>query len=350
MNNKETVSVEVVKPLLEIARDKGRDTAELTAALGFPCNPLDPGGTRARAIDLKLYCRLLQKVSIIAQGKLFGLAGDDNDPCRGFRLMCYSILHAPNLGEAIERAVEFYQLYGDPAWRFSLRRTGEDAAIAFPTGDGDTPLPFGNTRNLWLWHRFWAWLSGQYIELTAADFINRPRSSIETYQRYFKTRLNFEQSENALHFSQRYLDSPIVQTEDSLRDFLDTMPYQLIAMPWDTMDSLTAKVRFIIGCDFTKELPGIQEISSILHISPATLRRKLRREGTTFQQIKNDTRREAAIAYLSRPDVSINTSAYLLGFVDPSAFSRSFKKWTGMPPGAYRKRYLKHQTNMESCK
>ena len=71
-------------------------------------------------------------------------------------------------------------------------------------------------------------------------------------------------------------------------------------------------------------------------MSAPTLRRRLKREGTTFQQLKDQCRREAAQEYLARADLSINAVASQLGFTDPSAFHRSFKKWTGQTPGEYR--------------
>ena len=71
-------------------------------------------------------------------------------------------------------------------------------------------------------------------------------------------------------------------------------------------------------------------------MSAPTLRRRLKKEGTTFQQLKDECRRDASMGYLSNPDLSINAVAALMGFTDPSAFHRSFKKWTGLTPGEYR--------------
>ena len=100
--------------------------------------------------------------------------------------------------------------------------------------------------------------------------------------------------------------------------------------------SLVTRVRAMIGHDFSEGFPSFESISDALHVSAPTLRRRLKREGTTFQQLKDDCRREAACEYLKQPDLSVTAVAVQLGFTDPSAFHRSFKKWTGMTPGAYR--------------
>ncbi len=73
-----------------------------------------------------------------------------------------------------------------------------------------------------------------------------------------------------------------------------------------------------------------------LHMSPQTLRRHLSEEGSSFQELKDHLRRDLAIYHLGRSDLSIQDIAEQLGFSEPSAFHRAFKKWTGLTPGAYR--------------
>jgi AraC-like DNA-binding protein len=73
-----------------------------------------------------------------------------------------------------------------------------------------------------------------------------------------------------------------------------------------------------------------------MNINPQTLRRRLRDEGCDYRQIKNELIRDMAIGYLTREDLEIKEIAYLLGFSEPSAFIRSFRKWTDTTPGSYR--------------
>jgi AraC-like DNA-binding protein len=101
-------------------------------------------------------------------------------------------------------------------------------------------------------------------------------------------------------------------------------------------DNLSAQVKAMIGHDFSEGFPSFDMISSALAMSAPTLRRRLKREGTTFQQLKDEARCEAAKLCLNRHDLSINELALQMGFTDPSAFHRSFKKWTGQTPGQFR--------------
>jgi AraC-like DNA-binding protein len=84
-------------------------------------------------------------------------------------------------------------------------------------------------------------------------------------------------------------------------------------------------------------MPGARDVASALNMSARTLHRRLTQEGTSFQQIKDNFRTALARHYLGRPELSIDAIATLMGFQDNSAFYRSFRKWTGMSPGEYRR-------------
>ena len=71
---------------------------------------------------------------------------------------------------------------------------------------------------------------------------------------------------------------------------------------------------------------------------PTTLRRRLEAEGTSYQGIKDELRRDAAIHHLCHSSLSIADIGSLLGFQEPSAFHRAFKKWSSVQPGEYRTR------------
>lgn len=82
--------------------------------------------------------------------------------------------------------------------------------------------------------------------------------------------------------------------------------------------------------------PSQQQIASALCVSNRTLQRKLREEGTSFKELLRDTRMQLARRYLRSPGRSVVETAYLLGFSEPSTFSRAFKRWTGVAPAQYR--------------
>lgn len=80
----------------------------------------------------------------------------------------------------------------------------------------------------------------------------------------------------------------------------------------------------------------MEVIAVKLGFSRQTLFRKLKAEGVTFEKVLDELRHKLALDYLSGKKVSVNETAYLVGFSDPAAFSRAFKRWTGASPRTMR--------------
>jgi AraC-like DNA-binding protein len=81
---------------------------------------------------------------------------------------------------------------------------------------------------------------------------------------------------------------------------------------------------------------SIETIAAKLSTSRQTLYRNLKGEGVTFEQVLDELRHRMALSYLGGKRVSVNETAYLVGFSDPASFSRAFKRWTGKSPRAWR--------------
>ena len=75
-----------------------------------------------------------------------------------------------------------------------------------------------------------------------------------------------------------------------------------------------------------------QSLAAALNVTPRTLQRRLREEGTTYNALLEEVRRELATHYVRQSERSINEITCLLGFSEPSNFTRAFKRWTGSTP------------------
>jgi AraC-like DNA-binding protein len=109
--------------------------------------------------------------------------------------------------------------------------------------------------------------------------------------------------------------------------------------------SLTSELQLLLDNRIKDGLPTIEQAAEYLHLTKRTLNRKLKDEGTSFQQIKDIVRRDRAINYLTRHPLCVATVAEKVGFSDPAVFSRAFKTWTGLPPREYRAKHAQYETS-----
>jgi AraC-like DNA-binding protein len=88
------------------------------------------------------------------------------------------------------------------------------------------------------------------------------------------------------------------------------------------------------------QYPQLTQIAAMFNVSTRTYRRRLQKEGTTFQALLDQTRLELAQHQLVRSDISIAAIAHALGFSDASNFRRAFIQWSGISPSRWRKSHL----------
>ena len=95
-------------------------------------------------------------------------------------------------------------------------------------------------------------------------------------------------------------------------------------------------VRRILAEELQRGVPSLDVVASRLATSERTLRRRLEGEGTTFRALLDETRAELARVYVADARMPLAEVAFMLGFSEPSAFHRAFKRWTKTTPAAFR--------------
>ncbi|SEN39078.1 AraC-type DNA-binding protein [Pseudomonas sp. ok272] len=311
------------------ARRMGRDYSALLQRLAISPELLDE--PRAR-IAPEQFTALVQGLWQVLDDEYLGLAITPSK--RGtFAMMCHAVIHCRNLDKALSRGFLFYSLFPD-APRLTLSLEGERVRLSLDDSQLNDPEHFLTECLLVIWHRFASWLIGQRIRLEQACFSYPKPAHGAEYELLFPCRQVFGAEHSALLFHSRYLAMPLLQDERTLKHFLERSPADLLSRP-DDGDSLASRLRRLLSRD-SAHWPDLEAAAAHLHISPQTLRRHLHEEGSSFQELKDELRRDIAIYHLNRADLSLQQIAEQLGFSEPSAFHRAFKKWTGLTPGAYR--------------
>ena len=326
-----TVSDHFVKAALSGAKKLGYNTTQMLLQAGIEPDLMLQQGARVTG---KQYTQLMQIIWATMQDEYMGFATSKSKPGT-FATMCYLTIHCNTLESVFKRADAFYNLFDKPV-SMALSRNGEQAHLTIVYEETlDDPYHFLQESLLVIWHRLSCWLTGKRIVLDQVSFNYPEPEHIEEYKHLFHCPLTFNQPCTQLTFNTRYLNETIIRDEPELKEFLKSSPANLLGKP-DDYNSYTSQIRQQIGRDLRDELPDFETVSSELNLSPQTLRRRLKEENTSYQEIKDNIRRDQSIYHLSRQDFSINEIADLVGFTEPSTFHRAFKKWTGLTPGAYR--------------
>jgi AraC-like DNA-binding protein len=100
----------------------------------------------------------------------------------------------------------------------------------------------------------------------------------------------------------------------------------------------------VVGARIEVILPGdasTEAVAAALHMSARTLQRRLEDEGARFSEVLDAVRERLARSLVLDPALPLAEAGYRLGFSDAATFSRAFKRWTGLPPGAFRQRRVR---------
>jgi len=326
-----TITNHFVIGAVEGARRIGLDVNNILLSAGLTPAVLEQPQARVSADK---YTKLIQTLWLEMKDEFMGFG---ERPCKlgAFATMSYAVIHCKNLEQLFKRSTLFYSLITDsPGLRIEL--TDNDAILRLIHDENmQDHNHFMSNALLMIWHRFACWTVGKYIPLKFAKF-NYPEPEFsQEYNYLYHCPLKFDASAIELVFHKKYLDLPIVQTEQSLDQFLINSPAELLAKPGND-DSATAHIRGILSQGDLVDFPDFETIAQHLNSTPQTLRRRLKEEGSSYQEIKDDIRRDAAIYFLGQRQLNINQIAEKIGFSEPSTFHRAFKKWTGVTPGAYR--------------
>jgi AraC-like DNA-binding protein len=327
-----TISICFVAAALQSVRDRGLNADEMLSNVGLASSLLQVPQARVSA---KHYGALWRNIALALDDEFFGQ--DSRRMKSGsFAMLCHAAVACKTLGQALERSLRFYSLILDDISGTLVREATEARIVLHERVAGAGQRVFAHELLLLMLYGVSCWLVGRRIPILRAEYsFPEPAHSAE-YRLMYCADLRFERPNTAIAFEAGYLDLPVQQNERSIKEFLRTAP-ESILLKYKNGSSLSARVRRRLRQFEPGEVPDFEDLAGELNLAPATMRRRLHEEGTSYQSIKDQLRRDLAIGYLSHTDRSVMEIALELGFSERSAFHRAFRKWTGASPGEFRR-------------
>ena len=138
-----------------------------------------------------------------------------------------------------------------------------------------------------------------------------------------------------VEFPKEYLAFPIITANYEIQTLLINQMNEL-QNPNELPGSLSKRIfNYLITNSYLYSL-SIEAVAENFNVSVRTLQRKLKGEGVSYVQIVEEVRKSLAIHYMQNGTSSVKEISSILGYAEPSAFVRAFKKWTGKTPTDFR--------------
>lgn len=187
---------------------------------------------------------------------------------------------------------------------------------------------------------FRAWFKERRSEIEVSFMHDEPVDSAEYARTFAPARVVFSAAFDGFSFDRERLGTCLHSADSRLHGVIQKLAEQMLAaLP--RVQSTTVDVRRLLTEELATGNPGATHIARRLGLSTRTLGRKLEREGTTFKDLLDETRKQLALQYVGGHDFSLSEVAVLLGFSQTAAFHRAFRRWTGQTPLQYRRRRLR---------
>ncbi|WP_286237517.1 AraC family transcriptional regulator [Neptuniibacter halophilus] len=327
-----SISIHFARTLVAAANRHGLDPQPLLRHAGLNEQMLENPGLRITPDQLSRMMQAMWQQS------------DDEFMCMGsrpsrhgvFTLMAKQAVRCRNLRQVYHHLQHFYNLVAE-AINLELEITEDEVRfymdLTDPSQDPDNIL---REFLLLLWHRFPSWLIGQLVPLKSVSVNFAEPVNQAEHRLMYPCRVDYNQSRCALVFGTELLDEPVVQTPRTLSAYLRRAPLDWFKRQ-AYYQTYTRRVMDFFEQNQNLAEASMEHVAEALHLTTRTLRRKLGEEGTSFQALKDEVRRDAAIHYLSQPAIPISQISQQLGFSEPNAFTRAFKNWTGVSPSLYRR-------------
>ncbi len=249
-------------------------------------------------------------------------------PPGAFGIVEYVCRSASTLGDALRQWVRYLNLLDD-AVEVALETDGDRACLRV-VRESEAPAPASHELCFALVAQYARKLVSAPLRFTTVELAHTAPDDVAAYRAWFDAPVRFGAGETQLVLPRAALDHALTSSDPALLAILTRAADDLTRRTADD-PSMAAQVARVLRDLLRDDAGNIDVVAKRLGMTSRSLQRRLKDEGTSFQAVRDATRQELARRYLDAR-LSIAEISFLLGFSEPSAFFRAFKRWTGLTP------------------
>jgi AraC-like DNA-binding protein len=333
-----TVAASVVTDMLQYLAERGVSTSDALAASGIDAT--FPVSSDDRVAGSKV--ERLWRIAIERTGDtVIGLHMAETYNPGALDILGYVILSCRTVGEVLEKFARYARLLND-GMRVEMIRERRVAFCRCTFVEGvDNYLLRAPEQAI---DATWGGVARELrrlavLPLTAQAVWFRhapPRAAdLAEYERVIGAPLRFGAPEDRFIVPTSHLEQPLRSANPALLHVFEQHAEASLGAV-EREESRANQVARLLSQKLRGSVPALEDIARELAMSARNLQRSLREAGTSYQTLLDEVRRDLAIRHLANPATSTGQVGFLLGFSEPSAFHRAFRRWTGKAPSAFR--------------
>lgn len=282
---------------------------------------------------IERWMQLLDRAALHLNDPLLGLHLGQTVTPRHLGVLGYVLLACPNLAAALQRLDRYQRLVYDVTPM--TRREGNGYVELVWGAEQGRPGALTDETSITTLVQFCRSLTPEPLIPLRVQFINPAPPDFQPYLDYFGCPVLYCQDETVVRLNIGDLALPLKTADPGLIEIMERQADQLLEqLPQGK--AVIEQVRKATARLLHSGEPNIEQVAASLCCAPRTAQRRLQAAGSSFRQELAWVRRQMAEAYLRDPRLNVADIALLLGYSEHSAFSRSYKEWTGITPQQWR--------------
>lgn len=320
-------------PLFKAFEDLGGEPEEILRKRGMSLENMS--GTAV--IDQTLELEIISDAIDMCQDPLFGIKVGSQVSFTSYGTYAMLLMSAPKFEDALKVGAEFQDLsllfshmtlHFDKDW-VELRYTLPESSGALRSFIADRDL------------------IGTYIFVR--EFIVNPKDVLigagtarpkpegrylNEYQQYIDFEIEFDQSYNWFRLPRSILKMPVKHGNQLAHQLYRVQAYELLRKFYSNQEDILSQTKQIIE-GYGGRFPNLSDVAKVFEISERTFRRKLAAEGTSYQAILDEHKKQRCLGMIASGETSVASLADKLGYSESASFLRAFKRWMGCTPKEY---------------